>query len=131
MLKLVGASVLSASLVLGSAWAAEEPAPATPDGKSCSGTGRPPANDLTSAPDAHFYPPISKRLGEQGTVAVLVLVAPDGHVVDAVLGAPSAFSRLDVAAVNYAKSGQLHFEPFCSDKSVLLRFQVIFRLATR
>jgi protein TonB len=46
------------------------------------------------------YPPTSKRLGEQGTVRVRVLIGADGLAQDAQLAQSSGYPRLDTAAVD-------------------------------
>lgn len=50
---------------------------------------------------APAYPPISKRLGEQGKVLVRVLIGPDGAPQKAELKRSSGFDRLDRAALDY------------------------------
>ena len=45
------------------------------------------------------YPPLSKRLGEQGKVMVRVLIGADGTVQSASLARSSGFNRLDDAAM--------------------------------
>lgn len=50
------------------------------------------------------YPPISRKLGEQGTVLVDVLVTEQGQARDARLHASSGFFRLDNAAVSTVSS---------------------------
>lgn len=45
------------------------------------------------------YPPVSKRLGEQGKVIVRVLIAADGTAQDAEVRQSSGYERLDRAAV--------------------------------
>jgi periplasmic protein TonB len=45
------------------------------------------------------YPPLSKRLGEQGKVIVRVLIGADGQPQQAALGNSSGFERLDQAAL--------------------------------
>ncbi|UUZ64116.1 energy transducer TonB [Polaromonas sp. P1-6] len=64
----------------------------------------PPVIQLPSS-DAHYlqnpkpaYPPISRRLGEQGQVVHSVLIGVDGHPVSAKLVKSSGFERLDKAA---------------------------------
>jgi len=52
-----------------------------------------------SQPD---YPPTSKRLGEAGTVVMLLTVDESGRVIDAKLDKSSGFERLDQAAINEA-----------------------------
>lgn len=46
------------------------------------------------------YPPVSKKLGEQGRVIVRVLIGVDGSPQKAELRSSSGFDRLDLAAVN-------------------------------
>jgi protein TonB len=46
------------------------------------------------------YPPISHRLGEQGTVQIQVLVTDQGIARDARIQSSSGFSRLDNAALS-------------------------------
>jgi protein TonB len=50
---------------------------------------------------APSYPPISKRLGEQGKVLVRVLIGPDGMPQKAELKHSSGFERLDRSALEY------------------------------
>jgi periplasmic protein TonB len=50
---------------------------------------------------APVYPPISKRLGEQGKVLVRVLIGPDGSPQKAELKSSSGFERLDRSAIEY------------------------------
>lgn len=45
------------------------------------------------------YPPISKRLGEQGKVVVRVLIGTDGTAQRAEVAESSGFDRLDQAAL--------------------------------
>ena len=45
------------------------------------------------------YPPMSKRLGETGTVMLKVLVGADGTAKDVLIHKSSGFERLDVAAL--------------------------------
>lgn len=50
---------------------------------------------------APFYPPTSKRLGEQGQVLVRVLIGADGVPQQAEIKRSSGFSRLDQSAQEY------------------------------
>jgi periplasmic protein TonB len=50
---------------------------------------------------APVYPPISKRLGEQGKVIVRVLIGADGAPQKAELKRSSGFERLDQSALEY------------------------------
>ncbi|MFD0666196.1 energy transducer TonB [Ramlibacter sp. MAHUQ-53] len=83
-------------------------APAAPAVATGPATPAPPAPariDLPSS-DADYlqnpkpaYPPVSKRLGEQGKVIVRVLIAADGTPQKAELRQSSGFERLDQAAL--------------------------------
>jgi protein TonB len=48
------------------------------------------------------YPPTSKRLGEAGTVVMLLTVDESGKVIEAKVDKSSGFERLDQAAINEA-----------------------------
>lgn len=66
--------------------------------------------DFPSTDD--YYPDASRRLGEQGTALVKVCIGAGGRV----MGEPSIMrssgsSRLDQAAIRYAKATSGHFEP--------------------
>jgi periplasmic protein TonB len=50
------------------------------------------------------YPPVSRRLGEQGSAILQVLVGVDGRVVEAKLAQSSGFDRLDQAALDGVKA---------------------------
>jgi len=101
---------------------APPPAPPAPKAKPVPKIDRAHTGDTD-----RFYPPISKRLGEEGSVIVQVAIAPDGHVVDAKVAKSSGFSRLDAAAVEYSKSA-LKFEPFVFDEAVWTEYKVVFQL---
>ena len=65
----------------------------------------PPRVELPSS-DAEYlqnpkppYPPLSKRLGEQGTVLVQVQIGVDGHALKGEIKRSSGFDRLDQAAM--------------------------------
>lgn len=50
-----------------------------------------------------YYPPTSRRMGEQGTTTVAVCIGPDGRVATAAkIERTSGSARLDEAAVKYA-----------------------------
>ena len=53
-----------------------------------------------SEPD---YPPMSKRLGEEGSVVLELYVMEDGRVGEAKLKTSSGFPRLDEAAIKHVK----------------------------
>lgn len=81
------------------------PAPALPSPPAPSAP--PPRTDLPSSSAAYLqnpmpvYPALSKRLGEQGTVVVRVLIGADGRPERAELKRGSGFPRLDQAALDY------------------------------
>jgi protein TonB len=50
------------------------------------------------------YPPTSRRLGEQGSLVLQVLVDTDGRVLDTKLVQSSGFGRLDQAALDGVKT---------------------------
>lgn len=56
------------------------------------------------------YPPLSRRLGEAGTVHLDVLVNPDGSVAQLVLAKSSGYPRLDRSAIETVQSSW-KFEP--------------------
>lgn len=58
---------------------------------------------------AKEYPPLSQRLGEEGTVVVALEVAADGSVSDARVVSSSGYPRLDNAALSAVR--QAHFKP--------------------
>lgn len=53
------------------------------------------------------YPPASRRLGETGTVTMLLTVAENGRVIDAALDTSSGHDLLDQAALKEAKTWRL------------------------
>ncbi|MEO7953939.1 MAG: energy transducer TonB [Polaromonas sp.] len=77
------------------------PGPSTPPGPTV-----PPAVQLPSTNADYLqnpkpaYPPLSKRMGEQGKVIVRVLIGADGAAQKAEIRQSSGFERLDQAALN-------------------------------
>jgi periplasmic protein TonB len=66
--------------------------------------------DFPSTDD--YYPDASRRLGEQGTALVKLCIGAGGRVVgDPSIQKSSGSSRLDQAAVRYAKATSGHFNP--------------------
>jgi TonB family protein len=59
----------------------------------------PPLAQYTREPHA-TYPPLSRRLGEQGRVVLRIRVQPTGSVSDATVLQSSGFERLDAAAID-------------------------------
>jgi protein TonB len=59
-----------------------------------------------------YYPDASRRLGEQGTALVKLCIGAGGRVVsDPAIERSSGSSRLDQAAIRYAKATSGHFRP--------------------
>jgi periplasmic protein TonB len=58
----------------------------------------------TTASREPEYPPVSRRLGEQGTVILSVLVDANGRATDAKIVQSSGFPRLDQAAIDGVKA---------------------------
>jgi TonB family protein len=58
---------------------------------------------IASPPPLIPYPPISQRLGEQGTTELAVNMGSDGMVTDVAISQSSGSNRLDDAAVKYIK----------------------------
>ena len=56
------------------------------------------------------YPPVSRRLGEEGRVVVNVFVLADGRVGDVQLLKSSGYERLDTAALEHVRR-DWHFDP--------------------
>ncbi|HEX5805239.1 MAG TPA: TonB family protein [Macromonas sp.] len=92
---------------------AEAPAAAAPPASSPTGAAKPstapaPAEPKVELPSSSAdylnnarppYPPLSKRLNEQGKVVVNVLIATDGTASQAVISSSSGYDRLDQAAL--------------------------------
>lgn len=81
------------------------PVPAAPAPAPAPVAPAPPAVELPSSDAAYLqnpkppYPPISRRLGEQGKVVVRVLIGADGNAQRAEVAQSSGYERLDQAAV--------------------------------
>jgi len=54
-----------------------------------------------------MYPAMSKRLGEEGSVTLLLTVNEEGRVTDSAVKESSGFERLDAAALNESKRWRL------------------------
>jgi periplasmic protein TonB len=85
-----------------------EPAPAPPAPPAPAPPPAPPAPPRVELPSTTadylqnpppVYPPVSKRMGEQGRVVVRVLIGADGRAQRAELRDSSGFDRLDQAAL--------------------------------
>jgi protein TonB len=63
-----------------------------------------------------YYPPASKRLGEEGAANVHVCVGPNGKLTeDPTLAKTSGSARLDDGALKLAKAGSGHYTPGTED----------------
>jgi periplasmic protein TonB len=63
-----------------------------------------------------YYPPASKRLGEEGSANVHVCVGPNGKITeDPTLAQTSGSARLDDGAVKLAKAASGHYQPATED----------------
>jgi periplasmic protein TonB len=76
------------------------------------GTSAQGKNDLLSVYKAELramidknkeYPPMSRRLGQQGTVVVAFTLLEDGHIIDVKVDRPSPYERLNASAVEAVK----------------------------
>ena len=75
-----------------------------------------------SQPD---YPPVSRRLGEEGEVGLLFKIGSDGKVLDASIFKSSGFSRLDESALRFGQAARFRVAPGSSpalEKRMVLRF---------
>lgn len=54
------------------------------------------------------YPPLSRRLGEEGRVSLHILVAADGRVTDVTIAKSSGVQRLDEAARDWVRANWLY-----------------------
>jgi protein TonB len=75
------------------------------------------------------YPPISRRLGEQGVVLVRMTVGVDGSVSNVSIAKSSGYSRLDEAAVSC--SSRWRYNPATRDgKPLAISYEakVLYRL---
>lgn len=93
-------------------------------------TATPPRSDPDRPNRKPPYPPSSKRLGEEGTVVLLLHVAASGEVDEARVDESSGFTKLDEAAARQA-TRSWHFVPATRagvPVAAWFRFAVTFRL---
>lgn len=57
-----------------------------------------------------YYPPLSRRLGQTGTVVVAFVLEQDGNIVDVKIDSPSQFERLNASALEAVKKVE-RFKP--------------------
>ena len=92
---------MDAPKATGALVAVDKPAPAPAPAK----TGVKKAPEIDPKFKRRFqpdYPPTSRRLGEEGSVVLQVLVGADGAVKDGKVQTSSGFARLDEAALKHA-----------------------------
>ena len=79
-----------------------------------------------------YYPPASKRLGEEGSANVHVCVGPNGKLTeDPTLAQTSGSARLDEGAIKLAKAGSGHYTPGTEDgqpANMCMVFKIKFEL---
>ncbi|HVZ42822.1 MAG TPA: TonB family protein [Ramlibacter sp.] len=81
---------------------AAEPSPPAPPAAPAPPKIELPSSDATYLQNpSPVYPPVSKRMGEQGKVVVRVLIGADGLPQRAEVKVSSGFDRLDRAALDY------------------------------
>jgi protein TonB len=76
------------------------------------------------------YPPVSRRLSQEGTVTLLLYILETGRVGDAKVQESSGFPKLDEAALNHAKRAWRFIPGREGDKPIAMwyPFRVVFRL---
>jgi periplasmic protein TonB len=77
--------------------------PTAPPPKPSGATKSPPRSDPKHPLSQPEYPPTARRLGQEGTVVLLIYVQVDGKVGDVKVQKTSGFDKLDEAAVREAK----------------------------
>ena len=78
------------------------------------------------------YPPVSRRLGEEGRVLLRVLVDPQGHPAQVLLSQSSGHVRLDDAAASAARRAR--FRPYTENgvaQTVWVLLPIVFTLESR
>jgi protein TonB len=69
-----------------------------------------PARAIMATHTIPDYPPVSRRLGEQGTLRLRLAISTDGAVEDARVEVSSGHQRLDNAAIEWVKT-HWRYEP--------------------
>jgi protein TonB len=67
-----------------------------------------PARAIMATHTTPEYPPVSRRIGEQGTLRLKLTIGTDGHVTNALVVNSSGHDRLDTAAVEWVKAHWLY-----------------------
>jgi protein TonB len=76
------------------------------------------------------YPPLSRRLGEVGTVSLRLMISTEGTVTDAIVTRSSGHARLDEAAVAWVtahwryKPATREGKPVTSTTSAYVKFEL-------
>ena len=77
------------------------------------------------------YPPISRRLGEQGTVLLKIVIDANGDVTSATVEKSSGYSRLDEAAVSWVKRHWRYHPATLNGKPIAVTTQAKVRFDLR
>ena len=78
------------------------------------------------------YPPLSRRLGEQGKVGLRIFIAADGHISDVQVAKSSGLERLDEAARDWVRAHWLYRPATREGKAIAAETEavVVFNLKT-
>lgn len=78
------------------------------------------------------YPPLSRRLGEEGKVGLHILIAPDGRVSNVEIAHSSGIQRLDDAARDWVRANWLYRPATRDGKAIASQTEavVVFNLKT-
>jgi protein TonB len=78
------------------------------------------------------YPPLSRRLGEEGKVGLRILIAPDGRVSNVEIAHSSGIQRLDDAARDWVRANWLYRPATKDGKAIASQTEavVVFNLKT-
>jgi periplasmic protein TonB len=88
--------------------------PPPPPPKAVNRVSPKPGKGFPSTED--YYPPASKRLGEEGSVNVRACVGPNGKLTEEpTVAQTSGSARLDDGALKLAKAGSGHYQPGMED----------------
>ncbi|HVP84331.1 MAG TPA: TonB family protein [Rhizomicrobium sp.] len=78
------------------------------------------------------YPPLSRRLGEEGKVGLRIFIAADGHISDVQVEKSSGLERLDEAARDWVRAHWLYRPATREGKTIAAQTEavVVFNLKT-
>jgi protein TonB len=107
-------------------------APSTAPATSAALPAPTPARSIASTHTTPPYPPLSRRLGEEGIVQLKVSVGADGKVASAIIEKSSGSERLDAAAREWVASHWRYHPATRDGKAVASQTQVkvVFNLKT-